>query len=116
MTETIHNTLWKLFETIKIQARETGDKIIHSSDNKRLLIGWKCGDDHHYVTLMSLRRRLALLTPRLLSPPEDDVLYKLLNKLIIDTEGRIQLANILNSNSESALKCFQRIIKLRAFW
>lgn len=111
MNEKPYNNLWELFEAIRSDKNTNGNNIILLDDPKRLLIGWKCDDNYHYVRISSIRSRSALALPF-----KNDSLYDLLTDLIITMSGRQKIANILNSNSNSVLECFDRMLKLKAFW
>lgn len=113
MTETIHNTAWELFDAVMTHAKEHGSTIIRTDDPKRLLIGWGCpeSDSYHYVRLASLKTRSGFQLPF-----EDEELYKWITECFRTQEGRDIITTALNSDDDSVLSSFKRMLKLKAFW
>lgn len=109
MSEAVYDTLGFLFGAIKKHRKETGADIYHNSDPKRLLIGWQCGDNCYYIKLSTLRKRTAIIG-------FDEETYNLLCRLLMGESGRKQIADILNFSSDSYQECFDRFLKLKAFW
>ena len=91
-------------------------RIVSADDQRRLLIGWIDEDnqEHHLITLSSLRTRNALRMETLY----DVDAYNKMCDLIINSNGRIILASFLSCQYEipEIEKPIDKLGSLKAFW
>lgn len=117
-----------MFQDMKNHSNSYQSNFICSNDDKKLLIGWYCAKTEYYfrVRLSGIKNRQAIKFPLdtssldldNCSEQELDLAYNMLTELIMDQNGREQIAELMswNDHERSAMNVFHRIIKLKAFW
>ena len=118
MQECMYDNLWLMFQDMKAHSNNHQSKIICADDYKTLQIGWYCTKTGYYfrIKLSDIRSRKALKFP--FNNDASQLFIDLLTEMIIDTKGRIRVADLMSWNGSpyTGIQVFDRLIKLKAFW